>query len=240
MTTREFTVFYSVYAWPNVFLCFFGGFLLDSVFGVRWGTIVYLTLALWGQLLFALGVFKNVYWVMVLGRFIFGYVHIYIISLHCPTLNVIISTNHFGLFRMGAESVNIAQNSYIVMWFSGNALNLLFGLQWSFSQLGSTVNSLTMGNVYKLASEALNDTGHECLGIALFLAAMTTGGSMICALLLGYMDSHHEKVLERNKGKKSNPVKLADIKHFQLSYWLIVIVCSAYCVAVFPFTALAK
>jgi len=38
-----------------VILCFFGGFLLDRVFGVRLGSIIFCLFVLVGQLIFALG-----------------------------------------------------------------------------------------------------------------------------------------------------------------------------------------
>src|SRR5262245_15706950 len=34
-------VFYSVYSWPNTILPFFGGFLIDRVFGLRLGTLIF-------------------------------------------------------------------------------------------------------------------------------------------------------------------------------------------------------
>ena len=33
----SYVLLYSLYSYPNVILCFFGGFLLDRVFGMRWG-----------------------------------------------------------------------------------------------------------------------------------------------------------------------------------------------------------
>ena len=35
LSTARFMLMYAVYSWPNVALCFFGGFLMDRVFGVR-------------------------------------------------------------------------------------------------------------------------------------------------------------------------------------------------------------
>ena len=40
ISTSEFAGLYSWYSWPNVFLPVIGGFLIDSVFGVRLGTKV--------------------------------------------------------------------------------------------------------------------------------------------------------------------------------------------------------
>jgi hypothetical protein len=33
--TRKYVLLYSLYSYPNVVLCFVGGYLLDRVFGVR-------------------------------------------------------------------------------------------------------------------------------------------------------------------------------------------------------------
>lgn len=238
MTTSEFTTLYAVYSWPNVILCVFGGFLLDSVFGVRWGTIIYLSVALSGQLLFAFGTFVNKFWLMVLGRFVYGHVSYYNITI------ALIQMSHYRIiFRVGAESINAAQNSYTFMWFGGKALNTLFGLQWSFTQVGSTINALSMEKIHKLVLEMTDFSSYECLGIVLFLTATMCLGSMICALLLSCMHSYSGKVAEHDNGKQDNTkntVKLSDVKDFKLIFWLIVFVCSAYCVATYPFVTLAK
>lgn len=68
----QYSLLLSVYSFPNILLCFVGGFLLDSVFGIRLGTIIYMALAMIGQIIFAFGAFVNIFWLMLLGRFIFG------------------------------------------------------------------------------------------------------------------------------------------------------------------------
>lgn len=68
----KYTLLYSLYSWPNVVLCFFGGFFIDKVVGVRWGTILTCIITLCGQLMFAFGAFAGYFWLMGIGRFIFG------------------------------------------------------------------------------------------------------------------------------------------------------------------------
>ncbi|KAL3847746.1 hypothetical protein ACJMK2_018640, partial [Sinanodonta woodiana] len=41
LSESQFMAFYSWYSWPNVILCFFGGFLIDRMLGVRLGAIVF-------------------------------------------------------------------------------------------------------------------------------------------------------------------------------------------------------
>nr|XP_050864062.1 major facilitator superfamily domain-containing protein 1-like isoform X3 [Vespula vulgaris] len=211
MSTSKFVLLYSIYSWPNVILCFIGGFLLDSVFGVRLGTIIYMGLTLIGQLIFATGAMVNAFWLMMIGRFVFG---------------------------IGAESLAVAQNSYAVLWFKGKELNMVFGLQLSFARVGSTVNFLVMEPIYNYVSKSY--AGPECIGVVLFLAAVTCVGSMICACILGLMDKRAERLLRRGEGQEPEVVSLKDVKDFKPIFWLIAIICIAYYVAIFPFIALGN
>lgn len=211
MSTSEFVLLYSIYSWPNVILCFLGGFLLDSVFGIGLGTVIYMGLTLIGQIIFASGAMVNTFWLMMLGRFIFG---------------------------IGAESLAVAQNSYAVLWFKGKELNMVFGLQLSFARVGSTVNFLVMEPIYNYVAQYYS--GPECIGVVLFLAALTCVASMIAACVLGLMDKRAERLLRRNEGQPTEVVSLKDVKDFKLIFWLVAVICIAYYVAIFPFIALGK
>ncbi|XP_043262920.1 major facilitator superfamily domain-containing protein 1-like [Colletes gigas] len=211
MPTSKFVLLYSIYSWPNVIFCFVGGFLLDSVFGIRLGAIVYMGLSLIGQIIFAAGAMINVFWLMMLGRFVFG---------------------------IGSESLAVAQNNYAVLWFKGKELNMVFGLQLSFARLGSTVNFLVMDPVYNYVSQYYK--GPQCIGIVLFLAATTCVGSLICACALGIIDKRAERLLRRGEGQEHKVVGLSDVKDFKLIFWLITLLCIAYYVAIFPFISLGK
>ncbi|CAB0040141.1 unnamed protein product [Trichogramma brassicae] len=213
MSTKKFVLLYSIYSWPNVILCFIGGFLIDAVFGIRWGTIIYMSLTMIGQLMFALGAFVDTFWLMMLGRFVFG---------------------------IGAESLAVAQNSYAVLWFKGKELNLVFGLQLSFARVGSTVNFVVMDDIYNYVSKTLQYSGPKCIGAVLFIAALTCVLSMVCALLLGLMDSHAEKVLRRNEGAPPEIARITDVKDFKGVFWLVAWICVAYYIAIFPFISLGK
>ena len=70
--TTKYQLLYSLYYWPNVVVSVFGGYLLDRVFGVRIGTLIFSALVCLGQLVFALGGFFRNFIVMLAGRFIFG------------------------------------------------------------------------------------------------------------------------------------------------------------------------
>ncbi|XP_058816315.1 major facilitator superfamily domain-containing protein 1-like [Topomyia yanbarensis] len=213
LTTTQFVWLYSIYSWPNVILCFIGGFLIDRVFGIRLGTIIYMFILLIGQLVFATGGLINQFWLMILGRFLFG---------------------------IGAESLAVAQNNYAVLWFKGKELNMVFGLQLSFARVGSTVNFLVMVPVYNYV-RSMGYKGHQCTGVVLLMATLTCVMSMLCALILGWMDKRAARILQRNDNPPDGEVvKLSDIKTFKISFWMVTVICVAYYVAIFPFIALGK
>lgn len=164
-----------------------------------------------GQLLFATGALLKAYWLMIVGRFVFG---------------------------IGAESLAVAQNNYAVLWFKGKELNMVFGLQLSFARVGSTVNFLVMEPVYGVVKKYYS--GHTAIGVVLLLAAITCIMSFICALILGWMDKRAQRILQRNDNVSGEAAQLKDIFTFKFTFWMVSIICVAYYVAIFPFIALSK
>uniref|UniRef100_A0A669F9I1 Lysosomal dipeptide transporter MFSD1 n=1 Tax=Oreochromis niloticus TaxID=8128 RepID=A0A669F9I1_ORENI len=198
LTTADFMQLYAWYSWPNVVLCFFGGFLLDRVFGVRLGTIIFSLFVCAGQVVFAAGAWTNHFWLMEAGRFIFG---------------------------IGGESLAVAQNTYAVNWFKGKELNLVFGLQLSMARVGSTVNMNIMGWIYNRVTDAVGSPGHTVLGASLMIAAITCVFSLICALVLGFLDKRAERILNKEQEGTGEVIKITDVKHFPAPLWLIFIIC---------------
>ncbi|KAL4647636.1 major facilitator superfamily domain-containing protein 1 isoform X1 [Arapaima gigas] len=213
LSTSGFMQLYAWYSWPNVVLCFLGGFLLDRVFGIRLGTIIFSLFVCIGQVIFAAGALADAFWLMVLGRFVFG---------------------------IGGESLAVAQNTYAVSWFKGKGLNLVFGLQLSMARLGSTVNMNVMGLVYDSIRKLRDSSGSTTLGITLMIASATCVFSLICALVLGYLDKRAERILNKEACSTGEVIKLTDVKDFPFSLWLIFIICVGYYVAIFPFIGLGQ
>uniref|UniRef100_H3AYP1 Lysosomal dipeptide transporter MFSD1 n=1 Tax=Latimeria chalumnae TaxID=7897 RepID=H3AYP1_LATCH len=213
VNTAAFMQLYAWYSWPNVVLCFFGGFLLDRVFGIRLGTVIFCLFVCVGQVIVATGALINAFWLMEVGRFVFG---------------------------IGGESLAVAQNTYAVSWFKGKELNLVFGLQLSMARVGSTVNMNIMGWVYSQIAKMNGGNGPSTLGISLMIAGTTCVFSLISAFALAYLDKRAERILNKEQGKTGEVIKLTDVKDFSLSLWLIFIVCVGYYVAVFPFIGLGK
>ena len=144
-------------------------FIIFRVFGMQLGTIIFATTVLLGQIIFALGGIFNKFWLMEVGRFVFG---------------------------IGGESLAVAQNTYAVSWFKGKELNMVFGLQLSFARVGSTVNFNVMGPLYAYVSQFYS--GYTCTGVVLMIAAASCLISLTSAIILGYLDKRAERILNKN------------------------------------------
>ena len=62
---------------------------MDRVLGIKWGAVVFAGMIVIGRIVFILGVFVREFWLMAVGRIIFG---------------------------IGAESLAVASYAYAVTW----------------------------------------------------------------------------------------------------------------------------
>ncbi|CAH8540630.1 unnamed protein product [Schistosoma turkestanicum] len=240
MTKVEFMNLYAFYSWPNVVLSFVGGFLIDRVFGIPWGSIIFSIFVLIGQILFGIGAyFKNIP-AMYFSRLLFG---------------------------IGGESLAVAQNTYATEWFPSNELNLVFGLQLSMSRIGSTVNMVTMQPLNQAIGQHFNLHTNQQLGASLLIASVTCLFSTCCAVIMLFFTKRAKRILSTTKKShsrhthltesdltnheqdqqhlltektedQSKKISFMDIIHFPGAIWLICVICVAYYVTVFPFVSL--
>lgn len=212
VSTASFAALYSWYSWPNVVLCFFGGFFIDRIFGIRWGAIIYSTIVLIGQLIVAFGAFIDHFWIMNLGRFVFG---------------------------IGGESLAVAQNTYAVSWFQNKELNFVFGLQLSLSRVGSTVGLNLIKPIYHGFNSLAH--GHTLLGLVFFVSASTCAFSVICSIAAAVLDRRAQRLRQSTgTGEQPEPelIRFADIATFKSSFWYLSIICVLFYNCIFPFVSL--
>ena len=208
---ESYMTLYAWYSWPSVVMALCGGFLIDRVFGVRLGAIIFAFFITAGQIVFGLGAYLDKFWLMQAGRCIFG---------------------------MGGETLAVTQNTYAAAWFKGKELNMVFGLQLSMARIGSTVNMNVMRPVYEMMDATFKEPyleGYKTLGYTLLFGLVTCVFSLSIALALAYFDKRANKRLHKEDAKTGEVIRLKDIKDFPLSCWLIYIICVTYYVAVFCF-----
>ena len=122
-----------------------------------------------GQLITAFGAYFKSFKLMEFSRFVFG---------------------------IGGESLAVAQNTYASVWFKGDILNMVFGLQTSIARVGSTVNFQVVGPLFRKMKEIYPES-YTALGWTLLIAGSTTLLSLIGAILLGLLDKRRERLTNR-------------------------------------------
>ncbi|CAF0916369.1 unnamed protein product [Rotaria sordida] len=72
ISSATFTSFYSWYSWPNVVLGAISGVLIDKWLGMARGATIFCGFIVVGQIVFGIGGFFRLIWLMNMGRFVFG------------------------------------------------------------------------------------------------------------------------------------------------------------------------
>lgn len=121
LSNVQYNLLYSVYSFPNIILPFFGGIMIDKI-GVRIGVILFSLLLIIGQFLFMLGGTIGAYWLMIVGRVVFG---------------------------VGGESLSVAQTTIVATWFGDRELAFALGMNIAVARLGSTVNTALTPWIYE-------------------------------------------------------------------------------------------
>eukprot|EP01083_Nonionella_stella_P159843 521890_1 len=118
----EFTLFSTIYSFPNIVLPFFGGILVDRV-GPANSMILFTSLLVVGQLVFSFGtlISSGAYTLMLVGRTILGF---------------------------GGECLCVASSAFVATLFKGKEVAFAMGLSLSISRLGSVVVFLIMPSIY--------------------------------------------------------------------------------------------
>lgn len=109
-----FTLMYSIYSIPNMILPIIGGIMIVK-FGNKTMYLVFSSLVMIGQCIFAFGVSKGNPLLTLIGRFIFG---------------------------LGGESLNTTQSTMIMQWFTTNQISLVLGIFLSIARLASVCNDV--------------------------------------------------------------------------------------------------
>ncbi|CAF0964999.1 unnamed protein product [Rotaria sordida] len=172
ISSATFTSFYSWYSWPNVVLGAISGVLIDKWLGMARGATIFCGFIVVGQIVFGIGGFFRLIWLMNMGRFVFG---------------------------MGSEAIWTVQSVYAASWFFGKQLNFVFEISfvlWLFLKKGSLANLNTIHPIYDSLSHDIS--GPKRIGITLFIAVSTCIFSLGCAFILWWLDNRRRRVLHED------------------------------------------
>ena len=207
----QYELLFSLYSWPSVFLVVIGGVLIDRVLGLRFGVIIFSALASVGQLLFAIGGYLNLYWLLCVGSFVLG---------------------------AGGELGGTAMEVFVAALFRDRELSFVFGILYGAGRLSSV---LTLNFNTRLYDALHFITDHHVKLGSLFLFGFgLTIVKVLTVVLVGVLDYKRDKLLRKRKNEERRKFSLKDIRHFSLSYWLFVCMGTLYYIPVFQFTTIAQ
>ena len=206
----QYELLYSLYSWPSVVLVLIGGVLIDRVFGLRLGLLLFVTIACIGQLLVAMGGYFNQFWLMVFGRFVFG---------------------------AGTELASTTVDIFAAALFRERELSFVFGIVYGADRITSTVNLNLSGRLH--AALGFIADRNARLGSVMLLGFLLCLMSIAVTFVAIHLDYKREKVIGKKREKRGQ-FRLKDIKDFSLSFWLISIVGLLFYVPVFPFISIAQ
>jgi MFS family permease len=227
-----FSLLYTVYSIPNIFLPFFGGYFVDK-FGVKITLVATTSFLTIGQSLFALGLSMKSWPVMLLGRVVYGF---------------------------GGESLAVANSAVLAEWFKGKELAFAFGLNLSIARLGSVANNMISPVLASSSSLVFAIwfgvflCGGSVVCVFIFspidkamdiLIAKNKGAEdegVTTLLLAGEgSDSGKEEAGEREEEEEEEEeAKFSDVKKFPFSFWILVISCLVVYGCVLPFNNIAS
>jgi MFS family permease len=217
-------LFYSVYSYPNIILPFISGIIIDQVLGVRWSSLLFICCILVGDCLFALGINLKIYGLAVAGRAIFG---------------------------LGGESLTVAQNTYVLKWFSRSETAWIFGLVVGFSRVGTSVNFIV--------SPYLSDVG---IPLTIWFGAGVCFVSFVMCIVACILDRYAENTIDEQRAEilaqldpadqqfvkeedlKHEPlndeIRLTDVLHFPFTVFLLVLITAFFYVGILTFYTVAQ
>jgi len=84
-----------------------------------------------------------------------------------------------AFFGVCSENLVIAQSAIICKWFKGSELSMAIGIIMTVPEIGSALNSLFTPILYANSGS---------LTLPLFISSAICGFSLLCAILLVYLD----------------------------------------------------
>lgn len=134
------------------------------------------------------------------------------------------------VFGMGAESLIVAVTTAIAKWFRGKELSFAFGINLTISRLGTWLaqNSPTWA---KSAYQSWQTPWMIGVG---FVSLCIIG-----PIFYWILEARAERRYELGHAGQTDKIVVSDIFKFGTSYWYLVILCTVFYSAIFPFETFA-
>jgi MFS family permease len=139
---------------------------------------------------------------------------------------------------LGAESMIVAVTTALAKWFKGKELSFAFGINLTIARLASVAadNSPTWAN---RAFYPDGPGGQASWQNPLLIAVGAGVFAVLCSMTYWALESRAEKRYELGKAGTTDKLEFKEVFRFDLSYWLVVVLCFTFYSAIFPFRTFA-
>lgn len=191
---------YSIYSFPNFITTPLGSILLSTI-GLSTGIVIFNSLAFIGPVIIALGFFFNKFWIIVVGRIVFG---------------------------LGGELCLIAQATISERWFSGKGLSFSQAINRTFGFL-SVTSAFYFGPEFLIKTKSMEITLVLC-GISSFIGFSVAVGYLFVDMGYKKAENAKIQDKQRNEvavgqeqqeqHQEETGFKLSNIKKMGKLFWL--------------------
>ena len=208
--TTQYNLLFLVTAWPNAFMPIIGGVIADRILGPRSSIIILVLVTMLGQIIWSLGSFVNLLWVVLIGRFFVG---------------------------IGGILIPCVHNILFINWFGKRNLTLAISIVCTFARLGGAVALALPQFIYEQFDYFITSP-HNCLGTTLLIGTFLMLIGLLVSIITVLMDKYRE-VTTKKEILKNSSINCADLKQFDDRFWLIASIAVYYSV-VYAFTAVLQ
>ena len=134
------------------------------------------------------------------------------------------------LLGIGAEPLIVAATTVLAKWFSGRELGFAFGLNLSFSRLGSAATDWSTAFASPLYANWQDP---------LWLATGVAAAGLAAAMLYAMTERRAEGRVDLGPAGSSERLDLRRLYAFGRAYWYIVALCVVFYATIFPFRSFA-
>jgi len=241
--------FYTLYSYPSAVAAIFSGFLIDNVFGLGLGGVVFAGIGVLSQVVMTLGMFYKQNWLLGVGRFLHGTAS--------EPLGVLRSTYNAKYFPDAAYYglVLAASRAGAV----GSFLALPPILCWVYEGSPSCLNDDKIDQNITLVgqnSTGQNSTGFStnyvpdndeiyfalqiCCIIGILAVILVLAMMMVLWKVDSYFDAKFKKSgkSKKNKNPDHSVLNMNTVKSFPVAAWLLILIFMFFWSAIFPFNSM--
>ena len=209
--TTQYNLLFLVTTWPNVFVPIIGGAIADRILGPRSSIVILVLVTMLGQIIWSMGSFVNLFWVVLIGRFFIG-----VGGAVIPGINCI----------------------FFVNWFGKKYLTIAVSFSGTFARLGGAA-ALALPQLIYNEFDYFITSPHNRLGATLLIGAFLLLIGLLVSIVMVLMDKYRELILKEEKLNKPSINCTDDLKQFDDRFWLIASI-AVYYSTVYAFTGIGQ